>query len=113
MESYSDTICFHFDTIENQFNSSAFNQMVNSINIVTNNVSQVFLGEKAKCQIYILPIENGSFKSKFKITVKYSTVVTVVALGLLSKTNFFDGFGLVLFFETLFLKIKHIIFKTI
>ena len=75
----SDTICFHFDTIESQLNMIAFNQMVNSINIVTNNVSQAFWGEKAKCQINILPIENGSFKSKIKITV--AKVATTIGLG--------------------------------
>lgn len=92
MESYSDTICFHFDTIESQFNSSAFNQMINSINIVTNNISQVFLGEKAECQIDILPTENGSFKSKFKITIKKTTAIAATFYIILSSTNFFDGF---------------------
>lgn len=86
----SDTICFHFDTIESQLNMNAFNQMVNSINIVTNNVSQVFLGEKAECQIDILPTENGSFKSKFKITVKSTTATATALYIILSSTNFFD-----------------------
>ena len=84
----SDTICFHFDTIESQLNMIAFNQMVNSINIVTNNVSQVFLGEKAECQIYILPIENGSFKSKIKITL----IATATTIGLGLASTFTDGF---------------------
>ena len=85
MESNSDIIYFYFNTIESQLSMSAFNQMVNSIDIVTKDVSQVFLGEKAKCQIYILPPEEGSFKSKFAITI-----ILPIAIGI--STNFSDGF---------------------
>ena len=81
---YSDTLYFYFDTIESKLSISAFSQMVNSIDVVTNDISQLFLGEKTKCKVYILPPEDGSFKSKFAITL------VTIAVGL--STNFADGF---------------------
>lgn len=63
----SNIIYFHFDTVESKLSIASFNQLVDSLNVVTNNVSKVFIGEKVKCSIFILPPEDGSFKSKFCI----------------------------------------------
>lgn len=79
----TDTIYFYFDTVESKLSMQAFSQMVESLDCVTNNISQVFLGEKSKCNIFILPPEDGSFKSVFAVTV------VTIALGL--STNFGDG----------------------
>ena len=81
----SDTIYFYFNTVESKLNIDTFNQMVKSINVVTNDVTKIFFDDKSTCEIYVLPAENGSFKSKFAITV-----ITTASLGLL--TNFGDGF---------------------
>lgn len=63
----SNIIYFHFDTVESKLSITSFNQLVDSLNIATNNISQVFIGEKVKCSVFILPPEDGSFKSKFCI----------------------------------------------
>ena len=80
----SNIIYFHFDTKESQLSVEAFGQLVKSLNTVTDNVSKFFYSKQAKCNIYILPPEEGSFKSKFCIFVTGA----VVSAGL---GNFGDG----------------------
>lgn len=74
----NNTIYFYFDTLESKLSVSSFNQLVESLNIVTNNVSKVLLGEQSKCSIFILPPEEGSFKSKFCIFVAGAVFSTAV-----------------------------------
>lgn len=65
----SNIIYFHFDTKESQLSVEAFGQLIKSLNAVTDNVAKFFYSEHAKCSIYILPPEEGSFKSKFCVFV--------------------------------------------
>lgn len=80
----SNIIYFHFDTKESQLSVEAFGQLVKSLNTVTDNVSKFFYSENTKCSIYIMPPENGSFKSKFCVFIAGAVVTT--ALG-----NFGEG----------------------
>lgn len=79
------TICFHFNTIESKLSASSFNQLVDSLTIVTNNVSKVFLGEQTNCSVFILPPETGSFKSAFSMVIIGAMLSTSIG-------NFSDGF---------------------
>lgn len=74
----SNTIYFYFDTVESKLSVPSFNQLVSSLNVVTSNVSKAFLGEQSKCSIYILPSEEGSFKSKFCIFITGAIATTVL-----------------------------------
>lgn len=74
----SEIIYFYFDTVKSQLKIEDFNQLVKSLDIVTNNVTNVFFDEKSKCEILILPPEDGSFKSKFCIFLAGAVFSTAV-----------------------------------